>query len=512
MIPYALLLTLAGLGTPNISPEKELNVRAAAQYPSGSLSLGLRINPDLSFIWDGEDPAEARRRHRPLKIRKLRLAPTNACLNLMISLAENHAFANRLIGTALIWTTIELCRTHLQDHPGDIFAMVWLGKLNDRVDQREVAERRLRQATRCAPRVWPTWQALAEHYLEHAFSAQFDPAQIPSSGNWSLKGDEIAAAIRRGHAEDSAEIERCRRNAMDCMDWGVIFAPDNALPYLYRYAWRNQIAGFSVVESAKSDTWANNVRKMAADTYKAAELTGHPLLYGLALIHESSSTEFGRSKLSIDRKIRWKQASAHLSNLRHDPDPLIRNDATRVLIMVRCMVFEDFVGARRLLEELSKEPGDQIMISLAAMVYGRLNDQKALAHLLERKLSPVDANDYFILASTRERADDVAGALQAARAGTQKFPNDVRLNLTCTGLLLQYGTAADLLEVHLRLTRLEDYYTRRLTAKDGSCHFPDDWTEEYAALMQLYSLHRAVYLGLIGQTEWRSISPIMRRI
>jgi hypothetical protein len=82
----------------------------------------------------------------------------------------------------------------------------------------------------------------------------------------------------------------------------------------------------------------------------------------------------------------------------------------------------------------------------------------------------------------------------------RKFPDDVRLILLRTSWLLRYGNVPDLLEVQLRLSGLDAYYSERLTAKDGSLQWPDDWTEKDQALLQVYCLHRAVYFHLLGNS------------
>jgi hypothetical protein len=248
-------------------------------------------------------------------------------------------------------------------------------------------------------------------------------------------------------------------------------------------------------ENADANSWLAKWQlpngEMAADAQKIAEMSGHPLAYGLCLVGPGFGLVMQTPAVarSRDEERFWKNAVARLESLRGDRDPLTRIDAAKVLILVRSLVYCDFAAAKPLLEEL---PGDDASLGLlASIVFGELEDEMGLGDFMARKLTPTTADDHFVLAKSYEFGGELSRVAEMTRIGLQKFPADVRLNLLRTSLLLREGKAADLMEVHLRLSALEADFATRLKSLTDADREP----------LQLLMLHRAAYLALVGRPE-----------
>jgi tetratricopeptide (TPR) repeat protein len=500
MIPWPLVFAVAGLGSPTLPAESAARVRAAVPAPVGSYVVALALSPDGHFTWAGETAEMGRGTHRPLKLRTARFAGTSADIEGLSALALSDEFGETVFGISVIPLAIDRCRTRLRGHPDDASAMVRLGCLLYRAGRIDDGERWLYRATEVAPREWETWHTLASHHLCRVGQLIYG-ANRPATGD--LNASNFRADLANAPAEVQRAAERHLRRAADCYDWAVLFAPDDAEPYAARLQWNWSLPAYVLFErterlNATSDGW-ECFRRLSADARKVAELSGHPLAYGLTLFAGCPDLAVGASG-EPSREVRryWERAVQHLEAMQSGSDPITVADATRVLILAKSLVFQDFEEGRRLLGKLPDSSWDRTVFPLATLVYAGLGDSHGLAALIDKRMKPDDPYAFFVLASAREHGGQTARANEAVLAGLRKYPADVRLNLMRTALLLKHGSAAELVEVHVRLLGVEAAIAVRWPT--GPDRFPAGWTEKDSSLLQVARLHRAAYLGLLGRT------------
>ncbi len=494
MVPWPLLLTLVTLGSPNVAPGLELRVRAAVACPRIHCQLGLSINTDGEFVFDGETPSSDVIAHRSLKLRNSRDGGTLPGIEALVAIAGHSALEGSTLGMLFTDAAIGCCRARLRQQPHDASAMVRLGELFDKVRQLTEAERWLRLATWTAPRDWQTWHALARYHWQQVLGPRVAPPQdLPKPD-----GSYDVSVLKRRIADDG---DGHMRQASDCYDWAVIFAPDAPEAYLARFGWLSAFAGLSALQSADANAQQamgeSYLARITADAHAVAELTGHPLAYGLCLIGPAREIIENTPITDPYEKWFWNKAIRRLEPLRSSPDPLTRSDAVLILTLIRCFILHDFAGAKPLLDELPA--GDRNLPLLASLVYEGLQEDSALGDFMARKRKLVAANDYFILAKCYEFGGHTTRESEITAAGLQKFPTDARLNLLRTGLLLHYGKPAHLLEVHFRLSALEADFAARQKAFEASAAESGGLTDTDRELLQLVRLHRAFYLALVGQ-------------
>lgn len=494
MIPWPLILTLATVGTQNVTPEMEWSLRTAVACPRIHCQLGVGINVDGEFLFDGETPSPDVIARRSLKLRSSRDRGTLPGIEALVAIAEHPALEGSTLGVLCMDAAVGCCLARVRQKPHDASAMVRLGGLLDTFHQFAEAERWLRHATRTAPRDWQTWHALAKHHWQQVFGRRVALPQDLRKPDGSY---DVAALVRRIADDADGHL----RQASDCYDWAVIYAPDAPEAYVARMGWLQAVAVLAALQSADKDTQQavgeSLLTRIAADARAVAELSGHPLAYALCLIGPAREI-IGRTPITDpDEKQFWNKAIRRLEALRHSPDPLTRSDAILILALARCFILNDFAGAKPLLDELPA--GDRNLPLLANLVFEGLQEDSALGDFMARKLRLVTADDYFILAKSYEFGGHTTRESKITAAGLQKFPTDIRLNLLRTGLLLHYGKAADLLEVHFRLSALEADFAARQKALEASAEESGGWTDADRELLQLVRLHRAVYLSLVGQ-------------
>lgn len=501
MVPTSLVLVLAGLGRPAIPAAIEPQIRGAALCPGASWSVNLTVNAEGIFRWGDETLDEGRAAHRPLKVRNPAFGGELAGVEALMGFAHHDAFRQTPFGLATAHAAIGWCRARLNQQPGEFGAMVCPGTLLDGVEQPDEAERWFRHATRTAPRDWRTWHALANHHQWLAWRAMnADLGNNPRAWLDAASDAQRLSARLRERTAGNREFERRMREAGDCHDWAVLFAPNAVEAYLARSAWHQSAAVLRMFASqppgADPATWRAHAEQMAADARMVAELTDHPLAYGLVLTSGFLTwLPEDPTAAGPDCKRFWERAVARLTAMSRDPDPLTRRDARRVSLLIHVLALRDARTAWDVLNEMSPDPTDRSVASLAAMAYSMQTDGDVKPELLHDWVPPVSADNCFLLSSARERAGKLGWAAEAVTTGLRKFPADVRLNLMRTGLLLQHGTAADLTEVHVRLRRLEGEFAARI--RRGAA----DWTDKDQEFLQIARLHRAVYLGLTGRTS-----------
>jgi tetratricopeptide (TPR) repeat protein len=501
MIPYPLLFTLLTVGTPDIAPARELNVRAAAVRPKFDWKFGININGNGEFRIGNETEAEARLAHRPLKIRSSASSGTSSDIEVLATLAQADAFENTIIAAAFTDAAICACWTRLKREPKDAAAMVRLGQVLDNVKRFDDAGRWLRRATQISPHDWATWHAFAVHHKALLVRALTAIEILPEHSGHSTEVCKMVGTALKNNAEAKMHAQQ----ATYCYDWAVANAPNAVEPYVARFHWNLIISAFSVFntngEAQANEASRSYAATFAADARKIAELSGHPLGYAFYLWLETiAATKDGQ--VTPDREFlkSLEKVTDKLQAMRRDADPLTRTDAIRALIVAKCLA-KDFAGAKRLLHELPVKPGDSTMLSLVALLLPGEENIRGIADLLEDQLPQRNSPaDHFVLGISREEAGDVTRAMKVAQNALRKFPNDTRLNLQRTSLLLRYGNAADLSEVHFRLSVLEADFERRLNGLDKPGQDLKEWTDDDREFLQLVRIHRAVYLAIIGRT------------
>lgn len=496
---WHLLLALASAGSLSAPADQMGRLRAAVAYPEGSACFGVLMNAEGEFSFIGESTSGPHR--RPIAPRPASKHPADT----LAALAEGCA-GHPMIGSSVDATGFAVCRRCLETDPTDVRAMIRLGEYLDRAGQWDEAEKWYRRATATAPRDWETWHALAAHLTGRAVGEllkdEVPPGPLPVGQLFRTLGPDARKHLRSDllwcRANGRWNAERRLREANDCFDWAVLFAPVELGAHLGRLQW-NLTLGLLVMEEQvgqNAHALANilPLRPLTPDARRVAELSDHPMAYGFSLL-AGGDPDRGPEAAGREWKRYAEQVAGRLEALRRHPDPGMRLDATRILVMVRCAATQDFAEAERLLNELPVEAGDPVLLQLAHVVYGGHKDGAGMIRLLERRLLlKADPYDSFLLAVCRERAGQMRAALAATKDGLRHSPNDPRLNLMRAALLLQYGSGADLLEAHLRLCHLERTLGARL-ARPGS----DPLTADEHLLYRQVWHNRAVYFGLTGQ-------------